>query len=203
VSVKEFLTELESECPFVIFEIQTDNDMAFTDKFAFHGLGVTGQHELDRWCKERGIIHRLIPVGVKELNGKVENTHKQDDREFFAPNRFESYEKIEAGMRSYNERWNVLRATRALGYRTPNEVLQEAYVRALALHLIWNIKSINDLEPTKGGWPVAQKKKNRTRKLSVIDKYLKYLEWADKNKLPAFLAYPTMSQNFPQSETLM
>lgn len=194
-SVKTFLAELEEHCPFPIVEIQTDNDTAFTDKFS-SGLGVTGEHYLDQWCKAREVNHRLIPVAVKELNGKVENTHKQDDREFFAVNDFKSYESIELGTRGYNERWNNTRSTKALGYRTPNEVVLDAYVKALALHLIWNIKSINDLQPT-GGWPEAQKKKNKTRKLSIINKYLKYLEWADKKKLPALLAYPPMSQNFP------
>lgn len=200
-SVKLFLAELEEVCPFPIVEIQTDNDKAFTDKFDSHGLGVTGQHELDRWCKDRGSAHRLIPVGVKELNGKVENTHKQDDREFFAMNDFKSYESIEISTRGYNDRWNSLRSTKALGYRTPNEVLEEAYIKALALHLIWGIKLVSDLSPTAGGWPAAQPKKNRTRKTSAVDKYLKYLEWADKKKLPAFLTYPTMSQNFSFVET--
>jgi len=198
-SVKAFLAELEEVCPFVIFEIQTDNDKAFTDKFDSHGLGVTGQHELDRWCAKRGIIHRLIPVGVKELNGKVENTHKQDDREFFAMNAFNSYESIEAATRGYNERWNNLRETKALGFRTPNEVLLEAYAKVLALHLIWGVKSTKDLKPT-GGWPEAQKKKNRTRKPSAVDRYLGYLEWAEKKKLPAAFIAPAMSQNFSRSD---
>lgn len=194
-TVKAFLTELEAVCPFVILEIQTDNDTAFTDKFSSR-IGVTGDHALDRWCCERGILHRLIPVAVKELNGKVENTHKQDDREFFAMNDFRSFESIELGTKGYNERWNNQRATKALGWKTPNQVIQEAYIRCLALHLIWGVPSINDLKPTLGGWPEAQKKKNRTRKPSAVDKYLKYLEWADKKKLPAVLTYPTMSQNF-------
>lgn len=193
--LKMFLEELENCCPFPIVEIQTDNDAAFTDKFS-SGLGVTGEHYLDQWCKERKINHRLIPVSVKELNGKVENTHKQDDREFFAVNDFKSYDSIDMGTRGYNERWNGLRATKALGYKTPNEVIQESYIRALAMHLVWGIKSINDLQPTAVGWPAAQPKKNRTRKLSAVDKYLKYLDWADKKKLPAVFTYPMMSQNF-------
>src|SRR5690606_24177164 len=92
-SVKLFLEELEQICPFPIIEVQTDNDTAFTDKFSSK-IGVTGEHYLDIWCRERGINHRLIPVAVKELNGKVENTHKQDDREFFAMNVFTSYESV-------------------------------------------------------------------------------------------------------------
>ena len=196
-AVEAFLLELEENCPFPIVEIQTDNDTAFTDKFSSR-MGVTGEHYLDLWCKSRGILHRLIPVAVKELNGKVENTHKQDDREFFAMNDFKTYESIELSTRGYSERWNSLRSTKALGYKTPNEVVLEAYAKALALHLIWNIGSVNDLQPT-AGWPVAQKKrpkKIRPRKPTSAERYLKYLEWADKKKLPAILTYPTMSQNF-------
>jgi hypothetical protein len=199
ICVMKFMTELAELCPFPIVELQTDNDKAFTDKFDSHGLGVTGQHELDLWCKDHGIIHRLIPVGVKELNGKVENTHKQDDREFFAMNAFGTFESIELGTRGYNDRWNQLRSTKALGWKTPNEVIIQSYVRALALHLAWGIKSLNELKPTSGGWPVAQKKKNRTRKPTAVDKYLNYLDWEDgKKKLPIFFIYPTMSRNFSQ-----
>ena len=194
-AVEAFLMELTEQCPFPIIEIQTDNDTAFTDKFS-SGLGVTGMHYLDQWCVAREVYHRLIPVAVKELNGKVENTHKQDDREFFSMNNFISYESIEKSTRGYNDRWNNLRSTKALGYKTPKEVVNESYVRALAMHLNWGIKSLNDQMPTTGGWPTAQPKKKGTRKLSTVDKYLKYLEWADKKKLPAFLTYPTMSQNF-------
>ena len=194
-AVEAFLKELKVQCPFPIFEIQTDNDAAFTDKFTSK-IGVSGDHYLDQWCKEHGISHRLIPVGVKELNGKVENTHKQDDREFFAMNYFTNYKSIETSTKGYSDRWNEQRATKVLGYKTPNEVVQEAYVKALALHLIWGIRSVDDLAPSAGGWPAAQPKKNRTVKASYVDKYLKYLEWADKKKLPAFLTYPPMSQNF-------
>ena len=84
---------------------------------------------MDRWCAKEGIGHRLIPVGVKELNGKVENTHKQDDREFFAMNDFSTYESIALGTEGYNERWNTQRATKALGWLTPAGVLEQAGVR--------------------------------------------------------------------------
>jgi hypothetical protein len=135
---------------------------------------------------------------VKELNGKVENTHKQDDREFFAMNVFRTYESIEISTRGYNDRWNTLRATKALSNRTPMEVIHEAYARALALHLVWGIKSVNEIKPT-AGWPMAKKQKNKTRKATTVDKYLKYLEWAEKKKFPAILTYPTMSQNFSRA----
>lgn len=193
-AVETFLAELDNVCPFPIMEIQTDNDTAFTDKFSSK-IGVTGDHYLDQWCQLRGIYHRLIPVAVKELNGKVENTHKQDDREFFAVNDFKTYESIERSTRGYNDRWNNQRATKALGWKTPNQVIEQAYVRALALHLVWGIKSVNELQPTAKGWPSPPKKKNKTTRKSFVDRYLNYLEWADKKKLPAILTYPTMSQS--------
>ena len=72
-SLKLFLEELERECPFTIFEIQTDNGNEFTDKYRNGRLEPSGSHVLDRWCRVKEIVHRLIPIGQKELNGKVEN----------------------------------------------------------------------------------------------------------------------------------
>ena len=212
ICVMKFMKELEELCPFPIMEIQTDNDKAFTDKFDSHGLGVTGQHALDKWCALRDIVHRLIPVGVKELNGKVENTHKQDDREFFAMNDFKSFESIELNTRGYNERWNSQRSTKALDWRTPNEVLAEACVRVMALALfIHNGKNTALYKLDENGnayLPIPKpekpaKIKNKTRKLSVVDKYLQYLEWTEQNKLKCLIfGNPTMSQNFSKSSTV-
>ena len=201
-----FLYELKNICPFEIIEIQTDNDTAFTDKFSSQGLGVTGEHKFDLWCAGYGVSHRLIPVGVKELNGKVENTHKQDDREFYSRGDYQSYESIALNMKGYNERWNTQRSTRALGWKTPNEVLAEACVRVMALALfIQNNKNTALYKLDQSGnayMPIpkpekAVKIKNKTRKLSTVDKYLQYLEWADQNKLKCLIfGNPTMSQNF-------
>ena len=132
--VLQFLRELKVACPFAIIEIQTDNDAAFTDKFSSQ-RGVTGAHPMDFWCWQNDIKHRLIPVGVKELNGKVENTHKQDDREFFSQGTYKTYEALALNTKGYSERWNAQRATRALGSRTPNQVLEAAAVRVMALML--------------------------------------------------------------------
>lgn len=203
-SVISFLNELKVHCPFGIIEIQTDNDTAFTDKFS-SGIGVTGLHKMDEWCRKNDVIHRLIPVGVKELNGKVENTHKQDDREFFAMNHFTSFNSIEMGTKGYNDRWNNLRATKALAWKTPSQIITEAYVKVLALILMIQkdkVESLYRLDNEGNAYmpiPKPKIKKKvpvRTRKPSTVEKYLKYLEWADKKKLPAILTYPTMSLDF-------
>lgn len=181
--VIKFMNELEANCPFHIFEIQTDNDTAFTDKFT-SGKGVTRDHDFDIWCNDRNIVHRLIPVGVKELNGKVENTHKQDDREFFAMNRFTTYKSIELSTRSYNERWNEVRATKALKWKTPNEVLEDATVRALAFLLYYRTdrnKAVYYLDDHGNATiPLPKTKKIdeskiKTRKNDVVKTYLNTL----------------------------
>ena len=108
-SLEKFLKELERTCPFPIWEVQTDNGKEFTDKYRVGSDGrPTGFHPLDVWCKQREIRHKLIPTGEKELQGKVENTHKQDDREFYAKYCFSHYGQLEKYMRSWNERWNTL-----------------------------------------------------------------------------------------------
>jgi transposase InsO family protein len=201
--VMKFLEELKMNCLFPIIEIQTDNDTAFTDKFTSQ-MGVTDTHLVDVWCKSNDIIHRLIPVGVKELNGKVENTHKQDDREFFAMNFFTTFESIELSTRGYGDRWNGQRATKALAFKTPNEVVEQAYVKVLALHkFIQNdqnqaVYDLNDQGDSVMTIPKPKKSvpnKIRTRKITAVAKYLAYLEWDAKKKLPAFfVTYPTMSQ---------
>jgi transposase InsO family protein len=135
MSVMSFMKLLIKVCPFPIVEIQTDNDTAFTDKFS-SGIGVTGEHKLDQWCCENQIRHKLIPVGVKELNGKVENTHKQDDREFYSKGPYKDFKNIRINIKGYNERWNQIRRTKTLGWKSPDEVIAEAYVRSLAW-LMW------------------------------------------------------------------
>lgn len=74
-----------------------------------------------------GIIHQLIPVGVKESNGKVENTHRQDDRDFYAMGSFEIYESISSNVKGSNEPWTQIPAT------TPGEAVYGAYAKAVAL----------------------------------------------------------------------
>lgn len=206
-SLKLFLEELERECPFTIFEIQTDNGNEFTDKYRGR-LEASGQHPLDQWCTEKEILHRLIPIGQKELNGKVENTHKQDDREFYARGESKSYENLELQMRSYNERWNTQRATKALGWKTPMQCIDLAVVRAAAYLELIRMKYAAEVKPTyqldKAGnayLPLPEpkplpRKDKKPKKVDYVDRYLQWHDWDQKNRLKAFIPMPVMSQNF-------
>lgn len=180
-ALEDFLRDLEEEVPFEIMQIQTDNDACFTDKFTSEKrfLGPTGYHLLDEWCAEREIEHKLIPVGEKELNGKVENSHKQDDREFFSQNFFLDYDDIDKKSRAYEVRWNTRRKTKARKWLTPQMMVERAYIKALALlTLAGRIKENGEgrshLKVPKKDRVV--KRKNRTRRLSQMERYLNYCD---------------------------
>lgn len=215
-SLTAFLRELESECPFAIIQIQTDNGVEFTDKYRINGDGnPTGNHPLDIWCARRRIEHKLIPIGAKELNGKVENTHGFDDREFYAQARgFRSYWELERNVRGWNERWNGLRATAKLGWRTPNEVIEAAYVGYLVFWLNWcnrhqPLAQLNADGAFELAWneaspvlahqapPERLKKPRRSKRQTAVDRYLAWMEGEEKKSLKSVIAVPPMSQIFP------
>jgi transposase InsO family protein len=191
-----FLKVVKHLCPFPIFEVQTDNGMEFTDKYRNGLLEPSGEHPFDLWCRESNIIHRLIPIGQKELNGKVENTHKQDDREFFARGQAQTFEKLEKQMRSYNERWNAMRPTKALGWKTPNECVLLGFVRALAyLALLRETYASVAQHVTQEPQPLPRKKA-KTKRTTKFARYMQWLEWDQKNSQKAILPLPVISQIF-------
>jgi len=194
--VMDFLNELQEQVPFPVIEIQTDNDAAFTDKYTSRQGRPTGKHDMDIWCKQNEIIHKLIPIGQKEINGKVENTHKQDDREFYSQARCLNEKSLVISCLGYNDRWNSLRRTKRLRFKTPNEVVQNAFIGVVAVmeHLLKTyqpdympIIQMDDSGNTQFVINEKVKKKvqskNKTQKKSVIDRYLQYLEWEQKQKV--------------------
>lgn len=214
-TVIEFLNDLERECPFTIMQIQTDNASEFTDKFTSHykGLMPTETHMVDIWCRKREIQHKLIPIGEKELNGKVENTHKWDDREFYSQVQVMTIEDLKAATKQYNQRWNDERPTKTLGWKTPNEVMQDAYVRAiLYLKLMLPPKAFErpkyiQKKSIGSGTIYAQrsdmkaiseslKSPKRLKQPNAVDRYLQYLDWEAKQKIKYLLPVPVILQKF-------
>ena len=203
-----FLKELDELCPFPIFEIQSDNGNEFTDKYQGGRLKPSGLHPLDLWCQDRGIIHRLIPLGQKELYGKVENTHKQDDREFYAKEKDKTFEQFEHRIKGYNDRWNNLRFTKALGWKTPNQCIEASFVRAIAyLNLMGekynlNNEDLHEYDPAGDAYleipkskPLPRKNK-KTKSASLVNRYLQWHDWDQKTKLKSFITVPVISQIF-------
>jgi transposase InsO family protein len=207
-SLDKFLAELEKECPFAVIQIQTDNGSEFTDKYRINSDGFpTGKHHLDVWCSANEVEHKLIPVGVKELNGKVENTHGFDDREFYSQGAvFLSYKSLEWNIRGWNDRWNNIRATKTLGWQTPNQVVEAAQIRYLAYWNLWaeaagslaklNENGVFDLKTEILPAPKPRIIK-RSKKLTAVDRYLAWIEGEEKKSLKSIIAVPAMSQILP------
>lgn len=187
VEVIGFLNRMEEVVPFSIMQLQTDNATEFTDKFSSGGgVGPSGFHGLDRWCGLRSIEHKLIPVGEKEINGKVENTHKFDEKEFYQVYRFESLQELRSAIVWNNKRWNSRRHTKALGWRTPNQVLKDSYLKA-AIYLLWLDPKVFERKAdqyetrARGMGTVTVKKMNKPKRLTDFEKYMQFVNW-DKNQ---------------------
>ena len=120
----EFLSMLKAECPFPIACIQTDNGFEFTMKLN-PNIPSDYEHPMDTWCRKNEVVHRLIPPGIKELNGKVERSHRIDDQYFYwkAPDKcLKTFnEKQQEWMRFYNEE----RPHYGINFLTPVEKLKE------------------------------------------------------------------------------
>jgi transposase InsO family protein len=117
----EFMKEVKENAPFPIHCVQTDNGQEFTFRF----LSENKQHPLDLWCEEEGIKHRCIPPGVKELNGKVERSHRIDEQYFYWRAPRQSLEGLNGAMREWISYYNEQRPHGGLGYKTPHEKIIE------------------------------------------------------------------------------
>ncbi|MEE8483514.1 MAG: IS481 family transposase [Nitrospinota bacterium] len=134
-STKHFVMGLIEETAFTIECIQTDHGSEFTNTIFDSNCTVSEkarEHVLDRICKERGIRHKLIPVGQCEVNGKVERSHRTDEQEFYARTKWRSYtelgEKFNRWLRRYNER----RLHGGIGWKTPAQFLKEKMAQPTA-----------------------------------------------------------------------
>jgi transposase InsO family protein len=84
--VVDTLQEAQNYFGFKIDCVQTDNGIEFTFDYTAQLTAKNKEakeHPLDEYCRETNILHKLIPPGEKELQGKVERSHRTDDEEFY------------------------------------------------------------------------------------------------------------------------
>ena len=119
----DFLDKMKDYFPFPIDCIQTDNGFEFTNRF--NPFKESWDHAMEVWCKQNQIKHKMIPPGVKELNGKVERSHRIDEQYFYwrAPDK--SIEGFNMALSEWQECYNLERPHGGLDYLTPIEKLRE------------------------------------------------------------------------------
>lgn len=125
---EDFFKKLLQDCPFPIRKIQTDNGAEFTNRFLSEMRSfkkAPKEHILDNLCKEHDIVHKLIPVGECELNGKVERSHLTDEVEFLnARKPFKSFSALRKAYSHWIDFYNHHRMHSSLDYMTPTDMIQ-------------------------------------------------------------------------------
>lgn len=99
--------------------IQTDNGFEFT-----HFKDTKRIHPLDKLCNELGIKHQLIRPRTPRHNGKVERSHRNDNKRFYSNLSFYSYDDLIKQMKRYLYRSNRL-PMQTLNWLSPIEKRKE------------------------------------------------------------------------------
>lgn len=116
----KFLKMLLKVFPFRIHTIQTDNGTEFTYKF----ISDTEISPLDKVLKMLGIQHILIPPRTPWHNGKVERSHRNDQRYFYDWETFKTLDDLNEKLARHLE-WSNQKTMRTLGRKSPVQILAE------------------------------------------------------------------------------
>ena len=112
-SVK-FLDMLQQVFPFHIRTIQTDNGTEFTYRFVSENKLCPFEAAL----LQRGIAHKLIPPRTPWHNGKVERSHRNDQRYFYDHEKFSNIQEFNLKL-SQHLLWSNHKSMRVLGRKSP------------------------------------------------------------------------------------
>ena len=118
-SVK-FLKMLVKVFPFRIQTIQTDNGTEFTYKY----ISDTEECPFDAELHRLGIQHKLIPPRTPWHNGKVERSHRNDQRYFYDWETFRSLEDFNKKLAEHLI-WSNNKPMRTLKDKSPIQLLAE------------------------------------------------------------------------------
>lgn len=119
----KFLKMLIKAFPFKIQTIQTDNGTEFTYKF----ISDTELSPLDMVIQGTSIKHVLIPPRTPWHNGKVERSHRNDQRYFYDWETFRSVEELNEKL-AIHLKWSNNKTMRTLGRKSPIQLLAEKQV---------------------------------------------------------------------------
>lgn len=121
-SSTDFLMRLIKAFPAPIREIQTDNGREFTK-----ALQTNDPNDLslfEHFLQHNEILYHRIRVATPRHNGKVERQHREDQKRFYDKMKMFNLQDGIAQLERYNRLSNDIPKV-CLGFKTPNEVLQE------------------------------------------------------------------------------
>jgi len=129
---EDFFKCLLEVCPFDIIRLQTDGGTEFTNKYISKYIDEPKEHPLAKFCITNGIRQVVIPPGEKELQGLVERSHRQDDQELYSRIVPLKLEEMNQSLYEYCQWRNSKRRFKKLGWQTPDEWLENYFVKSLA-----------------------------------------------------------------------
>ncbi|HIU68330.1 MAG TPA: transposase, partial [Candidatus Scubalenecus merdavium] len=100
--------------------VQTDNGIEFTNRFSANKKDKRTRFELT--AARLGIRYKLIRPYTPRHNGKVERSHREDQKRFYNTHRFFSLADFAAQLAAHQNRSNDL-PMRPLGWLSPKEKL--------------------------------------------------------------------------------
>lgn len=114
----DFFKRLQEAFPFEIKTVQTDNGTEFTYKY----ISEDKRNPFDKLLDECGIEHKLIPPRTPWHNGKVERSHRNDQRYFYDWEHFKSLDELNQKL-SEHLKWSNNKTMRTLGFVSPSDKL--------------------------------------------------------------------------------
>ena len=115
-----FLKMLIKAFPFRIQTIQTDNGTEFTYKYISDDVICP----FDIALQKLRINHKLIPPRTPWHNGKVERSHRNDQRYFYDWETFTSVEELNRKLKDHLE-WSNSKRMRTLDWKSAKQLLAE------------------------------------------------------------------------------
>ena len=116
----KFFIMLQKAFPFKIQTIQTDNETEFTYKY----ISDNTECPFDTVLRNAGIEHKLIPPRTPWHNGKMERSHRNDQRYFYDWEHFRTLDEFNSKLREHLN-WSNNKTMRTLGRRSPVQLLNE------------------------------------------------------------------------------
>jgi len=131
-----FVKKAKEYFPFEIKKIQTDNGKEFTNRFS----NTKALSELDEYLIENKIEHQLIRPATPWHNGRVERSHRTDDKFFYSVLKCYSLDDLRNQGKKWLRKYQNL-YQRKYKYLSPMEVWK-AY-KLTGSHPIYDVTTIN------------------------------------------------------------
>ncbi len=106
--------------------VQTDNGFEFTNRFSSSKRNI--QTLFESTAQQLGIRHKLIRPYTPRHNGKVERSHREDQKRFYKSHSFFSLADFGGQLAAHQSRSNNF-PMRPLGWLSPLEFLRDFTVQ--------------------------------------------------------------------------